>query len=169
MAICYFKKSSKELIGFRSAFHCEKVDDLDEKFRLASARFASRLDQLFQSGQKSIMPDSEQGPARNIANTGGFDDQRGRSSFRETAIPIEIVLSDEAVFSRPPGDHRRHPGAACECERTDVYRLKEQRFYGLVSRGPARFRNRMLDGVRELPHCVLTLSRCAIRSAPYEA
>src|SRR5207244_3104063 len=128
-------------------------------FRLASARFTYCLDQLFQSGQKSIMPDSEQGPARNIAHTGGFDDQRGRSSFRETPIPIEIFLSDEAVFSRPPGDHRRYPGAACECERTDVYRLKQQRLYGLVSRGPERFRNRMPDGVRELPNCVLTLSR----------
>ena len=46
-------------------------------------------------------------------------------AFGESSIPIQVVLRDKAIFGRAPGNHRRHPGAAGQLERTNLDGLKQ--------------------------------------------
>src|SRR5260370_7573279 len=108
-----------------STLHWEKIDNLNEKFRLTIARCAHRFDELLQSWQEPIVADAQKRPAGNIAHARRFDDQRRGSSVSKTAIPIEIVLRNKTVFGRAPGHHRRHPDPTCECYSPNAYRLKQ--------------------------------------------
>ena len=36
--------------------------------------------------------------------------------FRKAHVPVDHVLSDIPVITRPPGHHGGHPGALCEIE-----------------------------------------------------
>ena|SRR5436190_2815731 len=112
MMLGYFKESLKVLMRLRATLDRQEIDNLNEQFRLALTCFTHRLHQLPEARKESIVTDPQQRSARNITNAGSFDDQRPRPSFGKTAVPIEIVLSDEAFFSCAPRNHRRDPGAA---------------------------------------------------------
>ena len=111
---------------FGPAFDGEKIDDLNEKFGPAFAGFAHGLDQLFQSGKKSIVADAQKGPTRNITHSRGFDDQRRGLASSKSSLPIEVILRHKSVFGRAPRHHRRHPGAALEGDRPDLSLLKQE-------------------------------------------
>ena len=68
-----FKKAIEILAAIRPALDREKINDLNKKFGVAVACFAHGLDQLFQSGQKSIVPDAQERPTRNVTHTGRLD------------------------------------------------------------------------------------------------
>src|SRR2546423_4030606 len=110
MSISYFQETLKVLRWIRTASDCKKVDDLDKKFCLSVARFAHSFHQLFQSGQKSIVPDAHQRSAWNVPNTRGLDNQSRGLPFSKSSIPIKVVPCDESVFSRAPRHHCRYPG-----------------------------------------------------------
>src|SRR6266571_2896694 len=152
MPIRDLQKLMKIFLGIGTPFDRKKIYDLNEKFGVATASFAHGLNQLFQSRQKSIVADAQQRPAGNVAHAGSFDDERRGLSFGKSSIPIEVVLGDETVFGRAPRHHRRHPRAALKRDRTNPNWPKKKRAARFCHRGPMRFRNRMLDGIRELPH-----------------
>src|SRR2546421_12915250 len=93
----------KIFCSIRTALDRQKIDDLNKELRLTVAGFAHGVGQLFQSREKSIVTDAQQGPARNIANAGGFKDQRRGPAFGKPLIPIKIILRDKSSFSRAPG------------------------------------------------------------------
>src|SRR5712692_9350374 len=147
MTVGDFKKAPEVFRRIRSTFHRKKIDDLNKEFGMTFACFSNRLDQLFQSGQKSIVADSQEWSAGNIANAGGFNNQRAGSSCGESSIPVEAVLSDKTIFRRAPRHHRRHPGAAFQPYRANLNWFEKKRLLCLFRRGPTSFRNRMLDWV----------------------
>ncbi len=118
------KKALEIFCWIGPALDRQEVDDLNYESGVTLARVAHRVDQLTQSGQEPIVTDSQEGTAGNIANTGGFDDQRGRLAFGEPPVPIQIGLSDETIFSGAPRDHCGHPRASSQLERADFDWLK---------------------------------------------
>ena len=104
----------------------QEIDDLNEELRLTVTGFAHRVDELFQSREKSIMTDAQQRPAGNVANAGRFNYQCRGSAFRKPPIPIKIALGDESIFGRAPRHHRRHPGATVESDWTNLDWLEEK-------------------------------------------
>src|SRR5215831_2757705 len=165
VVMCYPQKSLKILFSVGTPSYGQKIDDLNDEFGFALARCAHCFDQLLQSGNESIVPDAQEWAARDIANPGGFDNQGGRPSESEPAVPVEIVLSDESVFGGAPGDHRGYPGATRKQQRPNLDRLEQQRRGGFFGGGPMGIGNRMLDRVRKLPHCALTLARTYLECA----
>src|SRR6266567_8827394 len=119
------KKTLEKFHRIRTALNRQKVDYLDEEFRVTLARVANGLYKFSQSRQKSVVADSKQRPARNIAHTGSLDYQCGRLAFSETAIPVEILLRHETIFGRSPGHHRRDPRTVLESNSSDLYRSKQ--------------------------------------------
>src|SRR5258707_7094035 len=93
----------------RTTLDGQEIDELNEELRLTVAGLADRIDQLFQSRQKSIVTDAQQRAARNVANAGSFNHQRRQSSPGKPSIPIKIVLGNKSIVSRAPWHHRRHP------------------------------------------------------------
>src|SRR5258706_16302885 len=123
-----FSDLEKSLKIFRPvgpALDCQKIDNLNEEFGLAVARGADCINQLPESGQKSIVTDSQERAAGNIANAGSFDDQGSRLTLGEASVPIQVLPGDKAIFSGTPGHHRRDPGARSQLERTNSNRLKQ--------------------------------------------
>src|SRR5437016_5854298 len=113
------KKALKIFCRVGPALDREEVDDLNEEFGVTGAGFAHRVDQFAKSGQESIMTNPQERTAGNVANAGGFDNERARLPGGESSIPIEVVRRHKSIFSGAPGDHRRHPSAALQLERSD--------------------------------------------------
>ena len=156
------QEALEELWRFRPALHGEKVDDLNEQFRVATTCIAYRLDQFLQSGNGAIVTDAQEWPAGNVPHASSFDNESAGLPLSKSSIPIEVRFGYETFFGRAPRNHRRHPGSALKGQRPDANRLKQQRPCHLFRRGPMRFGNWVLDRIRKLPHCVgLTLSRSA--------
>src|SRR5205807_10412648 len=132
MMIGNLKESLEIFFWIRATLHSKKIDDLDEELRLTVAGFANGLDKLFQSRQKSIVTDAQQRPAGNVANPGRFNHQRRGPALGKPPIPIKIILRDKSIFSRAPGDHRRHPRATGERDWTNSHwpETKSPRAFG---------------------------------------
>src|SRR5882672_645533 len=163
------KKALEIFCRVRPSLDRQKVDNLNEEFGVTFACFPNSFDQLLQSRQKSVVTDSQQRPAGYVAHAGSFNHQCSGLSFREPSIPIQILWCDKSIFSRTPWDHGRHPGTAFQGDRPDADWLKQKRSFRFFRRGPARFRNRMFDWARELPHAEslyheLTFLECAGRA-----
>jgi hypothetical protein len=157
------QETRKVFFFLRTAPDRKKVNDLNEEFGLALAGFSYGFNQLSESRQKAIVANAHERAAGNVADTGGFHDQNPRPSFSKASIPIEIVVGNKTVFRRPPGHHRRHPGAIQDFQRPDPDRLVKERLGRLVGPGPASRQNGMLDWITKLPHIlVFTLSRRSV-------
>ena len=124
MVTCDLQEPLKIFRLVRTTLDGQEIDDLNEELRPSVAGFAHGVDQLFQSREKSIVTDAQQRPARNVANAGSFYHQRGWLPLRKTAIPVKVVLGNEAITSGAPWDHRRDPRATRQRQRTDVDWLK---------------------------------------------
>src|SRR6266545_970252 len=160
MSVSDLQKAIEVLLFFRTPLYGKKVDNLNEEFRLTLTRISDSINQLAKSGDESIVTNSQQRSAGNIANPSRLDHQNPRLSFRESTIPIKVFLCDKAIFGGAPGHHCRHPGAAGSFYGSDPNRLEKQRPCGFRSGGPARLRNCMLDRVLKFPHANdLTLPR----------
>jgi hypothetical protein len=105
----------------------EEVDDLDEQLRASAARAAHGVDQLRQSRDEAIVADAQQRTARNVTHAGGLDDERRRLSLSEALVPAEHAGRNEAVVSRPPRHHRRHPRPVGQLQPSHVERTEERR------------------------------------------
>src|SRR6185295_12948475 len=116
MVIINAQKPLEVLLLLRPSLHCEKVDDLDKKPRLAVARFAHSFDKLAQTRNEPIVTNAKQRTTRNVAHARGFYDQHSGTTFSEPAIPVEILLRDKPVLGRTPGHHRRDPRPAARLE-----------------------------------------------------
>src|ERR1051326_7005732 len=90
-----YEKPIEILLWIGTTLYGQEIDNLNEELCVAITRFADRLNQLLQSGQKAIVPDAQQWPARNVSHTRGFNDERRGSSFSESPVPIKIVLRNE--------------------------------------------------------------------------
>ena len=88
------------------------------KVSYAVTGFANSFDQLLKSRAETDLADAQQGAAGNIAHAGGLNDERRRSTFGKSPIPVEIVLRDKSVFGRAPRNHRRNPRAALKRQAT---------------------------------------------------
>src|SRR5436190_9002454 len=98
------------------------------------------------------MPNPQQWSAGNITNAGCFDDQSSGPASGKATVPFDVSLSYKTVFSSAPGNHRRHPGATCECEPPNLDWLIEERPRGFSGGRPVSLRDRMFDWVPEFPH-----------------
>ena len=78
MTRCDLQEPFEDISLVGPALDREEINDLNEKFCVALACFANRLNQLLQSGQESIVTDAQQRAAGDVANAGRFDDQRRR-------------------------------------------------------------------------------------------
>src|SRR6266446_1770905 len=103
MMIGDFKKSLEKLCRIRPPLNGEKIQDLNKKTRSATTGFAHRLDKLAKPGKESIVTNTEQRSAGDVAHTGRFNHQCARLSFGKSPIPIKVCLRDKTVFRRPPG------------------------------------------------------------------
>ena len=99
-----------------------------------------------------IVADAQQWTTRNIAHAGCFYDEHARASVSKAPVPVEILLCDDAVFSRAPRHHRRHPRPAARFERADAHGLEQQRARGFSGGRPASYFYLVSDWTRELPH-----------------
>src|SRR5215213_3261144 len=108
MIIIHSQKTLQVLRLLRSSLHGKKIDDLNKQKRLAFAGFTHRIDELAQSRNKPIVTYPQQWTTRNITHASGFPDEHPRMSFTKTTIPVEVLLSHKAVFSRTPWDHGRN-------------------------------------------------------------
>src|ERR1051326_1435341 len=156
MPIIHFQEALKIFRPLRTTLHSQKVDDLNEQQRLPITRFTHSLDEFAQSGNKTIVADTKQWTTRNIAYTSSFDNKHARPSFREPAVPVEILARYKAIFRRAPGHHRRHPRAAARFEFADGNRTEESRAHRFLSGGPARFEYLVPDWIRKFPHVLVT-------------
>src|ERR1700682_552244 len=119
---------------------------------MTCARFADSLDQLFQSRQKTIVADAQQGTTGNVAHAGSFDHQRAWSPGSKPSIPVEVFLSNNAIVRRAPWHHRGHPGATLQFKPSDANRLKHERALGFARCWPERVRNVMTNWILKFPH-----------------
>src|SRR5262245_26193563 len=126
VSLLYFQKAIEELIWIGTALNCEEIYDLNEKPRLTATGFANCVHQLFQTGNKTIMPNSEQRATGNIPNAGRLDHQGAWPPGGKTPVPFDICFGYKSIISSSPGHHRRHPGAAPERQRSDSNRLEKK-------------------------------------------
>src|SRR6185295_9700888 len=90
MVIVYYQKALKIFRLLRTSLDGEKVDDLNQEQRLPITCFTHNFNELAQAGNESIVADTQQGTARNIADARGFNDEHARPSFGKTLVPIEV-------------------------------------------------------------------------------
>src|SRR5690349_19687427 len=126
MPPCDCEKTIEILLRIRTSLNRQKVDDLYEKFCLTITRITHCFNQLLQSWQEPIMTDAQQWSTRNVAYPRSFNHQRSGSPFSESPIPIKIILRNESVCRRTPRHHRGNPGAAHNCQWTNLNRFKQQ-------------------------------------------
>ena len=60
---------------------------------------------------KRSWPMRSSGPLGHVTDARRLDDQDPGLTLGEARVPVEHLGRDEAVLGRPPGNHRRHPGA----------------------------------------------------------
>src|ERR1051325_10560553 len=149
MPIVHPQKTLKVFHPLRPPLHREKIDDLNEQQRLPVTRLTHSLDEFAQSGNESIVADTQQWTTRNIAHTRRLDDEHARPPFSKTSIPVEVLLRNKPLFGRAPGHHRRHPRSAARLEFADGYRAEESRARRFFSSGPARFRDLVANRIRK--------------------
>ncbi len=110
----------------------EEVDDLDEQARLASARFADRIDDAAQTRKIAIVADTQQRTARNVADARGFDHDGAGPPARESLIPCHHLIGRKAVLRGAPRHHGRYPAALPKRDRADLHRRKQPRTAGFL-------------------------------------
>ena len=123
-----------------------------KKSFVSAARAADGGNQFRQAGDKAVIADPQQRPARHVADAGRLDHERPRLAAGEALVPGEHFGRDEALLGCAPGHHRRHPGALGEAQRPDLERLKPARRRCGSRCRPSRLRQRVPDALRRLPH-----------------
>ena len=119
-SIGYVEISRKEFLAVRTAADGKKIDDLNEQASLAAALRGNPVDELFQPGDESIVPDAQKGSGGYIADPGCLHHQGGGPSPGEPPVPIEVVPGDVSVFSCPPRHHGRYPRSVAKVESSGV-------------------------------------------------
>src|SRR5205085_6606774 len=160
------KEAREELRLFGPAFDCEEVYDLYEQARVPCACAPDGLDQFAETRQKTIMPDAQQRPTRNVAHARRFDDNRARPAGSETPVPIEILARHKPVFGRAPRHHRGHPSALLKRQGADAERLKQERARGLCFSRPVRFKQFVSDGICGTPSPVSCSRPSSVTASP---
>ena len=143
---------AKVPLGLGSAPNPQKVYQLDEQPGAPAARLAHGAHQLGQAGEKAIVPDPEQGPARHVPNAGGLDHQRCRPPPRESLVPCQHLRRDEPVLGGTPRHHGRHPGALRQVESSCAQRAEPARSGRLARGRRLRRRNGVFDEGFGVPH-----------------
>src|SRR5262249_37224983 len=137
------------LLGLGPPADPEKVDALDEDPRLSAARLTHGLDEFAEPGYVAVVADPEQGPARNVTDPGGLDDEDSGTSRPEPPVPVEHLRGYESVLGRPPGDHRGNPRSGSgDDPPSEPHRREPAATPRLVGRGPTDFRKLMMDLAR---------------------
>src|SRR5690606_41643706 len=75
-----------------------------------------------------------------------------RTTARETLVPVDVVVGDEAVGGRAPGHHRRHPRSRRHLEGPDARRLEQRRALRAFARRPRAGARLPDDLLRRTPH-----------------
>jgi len=146
------KEPREVLLFFRPPIDTEEVDYLDKQPRVAFTCPTHTINQLTQARNKSIVPNSKQRAAGDIADAGCLHDNCTRAAGRETAIPINDVGGYKAIFCSAPGNHCRYPGAAGKCNAADLNRAEQNGTLGFGGSRPASIRNMVADWVFGMPH-----------------
>ena len=115
----------EELARIGPAPHVQEIDQLNVQPRLAVARAAHGVDERAQSRHEARLADAQQRPARDVADTGGLDDQSAGAPAGEALVPGEYVRGDDALLGRAPRHHRGHPGPLAQLLRAQADRLEE--------------------------------------------
>ena len=115
------------------------------------ARFTASTSRR-EAGEKAVVADAQQRTAGDVANAGRLDDDRARATARETLVPGDDVVGDEAVLGRAPGHHRGNPGALLDLEPPDFERRKQARARRFLARGRAPRRGGESDALGGTPH-----------------
>ena len=129
-----------------------EVDELHEQPGAAAAGAPHAFDEAPQAGQKTIVADAQQRPARHVANAGGLDHNGAGRAAREPFVPVDDVVGGVALFGRPPWNHGRHPGALLKLYRTNLDRRKQQRRCSLRRRRHTAGGCGITDALRWSPH-----------------
>src|SRR3984957_3128740 len=96
---------AQEALRVGPAADAEEIDDLNEKARLTAARLPHRGHQLRKSRNEALIPDTQQWPARDVADARGLHHQRRRAAACEAAIPLEHLRRHHAIGAGAPGNH----------------------------------------------------------------
>src|SRR5690606_34967514 len=141
-----------EFLRSRPAADLEEIDDLYEQPGLALAGFPNCLDELAQSRKVAVVPDAQQGTARDIADPGSLDDDSAGFAAREPPVPGEELRGDITFVRSPPGDHCRHPGTLQQPDRSYVDRAEQPRSFSLFPAWPGARYGLVLNAFRGPPH-----------------
>src|SRR3954466_7850548 len=109
----------------------QKINQLNEQSRVATAGFTYHANEVPKSRQKSVVASAEQGAAGDISDACGLNDDGSWPPTRKALVPFENLRSDKPVLPRPPWHHGRNPGALRQLQRTDTHRGEETRPCGL--------------------------------------
>src|SRR5919204_6168935 len=72
------EKTTKKFFAFGTPSNGEEIEHLDEQARPSAARLPDAADELCESRDETIVPDSEEWTAGDVADTGRFHDDRPR-------------------------------------------------------------------------------------------
>src|SRR5262245_37682724 len=75
------------MLGRGPLAHGEEVDELDEEPRVALTALTHRLHQLPEAGDEPVVADAEQGPAPDVPDAGGLDDEHAGPPLGEARVP----------------------------------------------------------------------------------
>ena len=111
----------------------------------------------------TVVADPQQRSARHVADAGRLDDDRAGPAARETLVPGDDGVVDEAVLGRAPGHHRGNPGPLRQDTIADRYRRKQPGSRGFARAGNAAPARRIANALRGTPHGLECLSRSGRR------
>jgi hypothetical protein len=122
MALGNAQEAGEVFARLRSPADGEKVDQLNEEPGAAAARRAHRARESAQTLDVTVVADPQQRSARHVANAGRLDDDSAGPAARETLVPGDDRVVDEAVLGRTPGHHSGNPGPLRQDATADLYR-----------------------------------------------
>ncbi|HEY3720258.1 MAG TPA: hypothetical protein VGL41_08970 [Roseiarcus sp.] len=122
MALGNAQEAGEVFARLRSPADGEKVDQLNEEPGAAAARRAHRARESAQTLDVTVVADPQQRSARHVANAGRLDDYSAGPAARETLVPGDDRVVDEAVLGRTPGHHSGNPGPLRQDATADLYR-----------------------------------------------
>src|SRR6185369_9791800 len=91
MTIFDVKEAGEELVFGRSPFDSQEVNYLNEQASVTVATLIHRLNQMLQSRDESVVPDTQQRTACDIADPGGFDDDGSWTPRSKSSVPFNDI------------------------------------------------------------------------------
>ena len=150
--IRHAQEAVEKLLGIGPAADGQEIDALDEEFGLPFARPVHRVGQFPQAGDEAVVANTQQRARGYVADTRRLDHDGAGPALGKALVPVEHVISDEALLVGAPRHHGRHPGALGQRQGSHLHGRIEHRIGGLFGTGPGAGVRVVLDFFGRLPH-----------------